>query len=59
MITFIGVDCYVIKRQQNDAISNISIITPLRPLAWGDVNFIHTTDTHGTLTNHNTIIIAI
>jgi 2',3'-cyclic-nucleotide 2'-phosphodiesterase (5'-nucleotidase family) len=22
-------------------------LPPLKPLAWGDVNFIHTTDTHG------------
>ena len=34
------------RRQQKDA-----VVTPgtqgIRPLVWGDVNFIHTTDTHG------------
>lgn len=25
---------------------------PARPLEWGDINFIHTTDTHGWLLGH-------
>ena len=30
-----------------------SLITPpTRPLQWGDINFIHTTDTHGWLLGH-------
>lgn len=28
------------------------LATPSRPLEWGDVNFIHTTDTHGWLLGH-------
>lgn len=34
------------KRIQPDAV-NSPALPPLNPLAWGDVNFIHTTDTHG------------
>lgn len=37
---------YIDKRQQKDAIKT-PYISNLRPLIWGDVNFIHTTDTHG------------
>lgn len=36
------------KRQQKDAVKSPEL-PPLRPLVWGDVNFIHTTDTHGWL----------
>lgn len=28
------------------------VVPPTRPLEWGDVNFIHTTDTHGWLLGH-------
>jgi 2',3'-cyclic-nucleotide 2'-phosphodiesterase (5'-nucleotidase family) len=34
------------KRVQPDAVKSFAL-PPLKPLAWGDVNFIHTTDTHG------------
>lgn len=37
---------YIDKRQQKDAVKT-PFISNLRPLVWGDVNFIHTTDTHG------------
>lgn len=37
---------YIDKRQQKDAVKT-PFIPNLRPLVWGDVNFIHTTDTHG------------
>ena len=37
---------YIDKRQQKDAVKT-PFISSLRPLVWGDVNFIHTTDTHG------------
>ena len=46
---------YIDKRQQKDAIKT-PYISNLRPLVWGDVNFIHTTDTHG---NNNKICIYI
>lgn len=49
VIAFNSVACHVIglgKRQQDDAIATPGI-TELRPLPWGKVNFIHTTDTHG------------
>ncbi|KAG1453948.1 hypothetical protein G6F56_007440 [Rhizopus delemar] len=36
------------KRQQKDAVQT-SKLAKLRPLVWGDVNFIHSTDTHGWL----------
>ncbi|CAO3675668.1 unnamed protein product [Rhizopus microsporus] len=39
------------KRQQKDAVKSPEL-PPLRPLVWGDVNFIHTTDTHGWLEGH-------
>ncbi|KAI8979381.1 Metallo-dependent phosphatase-like protein [Mycotypha africana] len=39
------------KRQQKDAIATPEI-PPLRPLPWGDVNFLHTTDSHGWLEGH-------
>ena len=29
-----------------------TLVPPSRPLQWGDVNFIHTTDTHGWLLGH-------
>jgi len=29
-----------------------ALVPPTRPLQWGDVNFIHTTDTHGWLLGH-------
>lgn len=29
-----------------------SLIPPSRPLQWGDINIIHTTDTHGWLLGH-------
>ena len=31
---------------------SIPITVPTRPLTWGDVNIIHTTDTHGWLLGH-------
>lgn len=34
------------KRQQRDAV-NTPDLPELKPLVWGDVNFIHSTDTHG------------
>ncbi|KAL0145449.1 vacuolar protein [Mucor lusitanicus] len=42
---------YIDKRQQKDAVKT-PFIPNLRPLVWGDVNFIHTTDTHGWLEGH-------
>ncbi|CEP08451.1 hypothetical protein [Parasitella parasitica] len=42
---------YIHKRQQKDA-SKTPSIPHLRQLLWGDVNFIHTTDTHGWLEGH-------
>ena len=29
-----------------------TLVPPTRPLQWGDLNFIHTTDTHGWLLGH-------
>lgn len=49
VITLKSLDCHVIglsRRQQNDAIATPAF-PPLRPLPWGQVNFIHTTDNHG------------
>ncbi|KAF1985429.1 Metallo-dependent phosphatase [Aulographum hederae CBS 113979] len=40
----------LIKRIQPDALG--SPIAPSRPLEWGQVNFLHTTDTHGWLEGH-------
>lgn len=34
------------------ASSSASITAPTRPLVWGDLNVIHTTDTHGWLLGH-------
>jgi 2',3'-cyclic-nucleotide 2'-phosphodiesterase (5'-nucleotidase family) len=50
IVAFTGLDCHLIglRRQQNDAISTPSS-PPLRPLPWGEINFIHTTDNHGKL----------
>ncbi|KAI8645414.1 Metallo-dependent phosphatase-like protein [Parasitella parasitica] len=42
---------YIDKRQQKDA-AKTPPLPHLRPLIWGDVNFIHTTDTHGWLEGH-------
>ncbi|KAG1444367.1 hypothetical protein G6F56_010330 [Rhizopus delemar] len=42
---------HVIKRQQEDAVSTPTL-PELSPLVWGDVNFIHSTDTHGWLEGH-------
>ncbi|KAI8386932.1 Metallo-dependent phosphatase-like protein [Blakeslea trispora] len=39
------------KRQQKDAVATPNT-NGIRPLVWGDVNFIHTTDTHGWLEGH-------
>ncbi|KAG1494835.1 hypothetical protein G6F46_008057 [Rhizopus delemar] len=51
-LLFIQANAHVIdKRQQKDAV-NTSKLPKLKPLAWGDVNFIHSTDTHGWLEGH-------
>jgi 2',3'-cyclic-nucleotide 2'-phosphodiesterase (5'-nucleotidase family) len=38
------------KRIQPDAVKSPAL-PPLKPLPWGDVNFLHTTDTHGIVYN--------
>lgn len=35
---------------QPESLSALS--TPRSPLAWGEINFLHTTDTHGWLEGH-------
>ena len=46
-LLFVQANAHVIdKRQQKDAVKT-SKLPKLKPLAWGDVNFIHSTDTHG------------
>ena len=38
------------RRMQPDAVN--ATVTPTRPLEWGQLNFLHTTDTHGWLEGH-------
>jgi hypothetical protein len=46
-LLFIQANGHIInKRQQKDAV-NTPNLPELKPLVWGDVNFIHSTDTHG------------
>lgn len=45
-VIYVADGLYIDKRQQKDAVKT-PFIPNLRPLVWGDVNFIHTTDTHG------------
>lgn len=42
----------VVKRVQEYSSSSWSIAGPTRPLEWGELNVIHTTDSHGWLLGH-------
>ena len=43
----------VSPRQQKEAMNPTEV--PQRPLSWGNVNFIHTSDTHGWLDGHHNV----
>jgi 2',3'-cyclic-nucleotide 2'-phosphodiesterase (5'-nucleotidase family) len=46
-----------VRRMQPEASKAIS--EPRAPLDWGQLNFMHTSDTHGWLVGHNTVLVLI
>jgi 2',3'-cyclic-nucleotide 2'-phosphodiesterase (5'-nucleotidase family) len=46
-----------VRRMQPEAMKAVS--QPRAPLDWGQLNFMHTSDTHGWLVCHNTLLALI
>jgi 2',3'-cyclic-nucleotide 2'-phosphodiesterase (5'-nucleotidase family) len=46
-----------VRRMQPEAIKAVS--EPRAPLEWGQLNFMHTSDTHGWLVCHNALLVLV